>query len=241
MRFIRNNTPPEALIRCLASRRDAGQALNYDEVGQIEVNDTVVSVTKEIRKAKITDQGGICAYTMMRIDENSCHNEHMIPRSVSRQNGQVEQTLDYRNIVACHPKREEPGGCGFGAVARGTKHLAVTPLDPACEQRIRFDRGTGRAEPTDPGDAEISALLNNVLILNHDTLVGRRLGAIEKAGVGVKSRKQLSERQARSLANSILQYRRGKNLTPFCIALAHAAVTHATVIEKRRRQRAGRN
>jgi uncharacterized protein (TIGR02646 family) len=241
MRFIRENNPPEALIRCLALRRAVGQPLDYDQVGKVEVDGVELSVTAEIRKARIADQGGICAYTMMRIDDASCHNEHVVPRSVSRKNGQVEQTLDYRNIVACFPKREDAGGCGFGAAARGTKEMAITPLDPACEQRIRFDRGTGRAEPVNPGDNAISMLLNEVLFLNHDTLIGRRLDAIERGGVGVKSRESISEGQARLLAITILEHRRGRHLAPFCVAVAHAAITHANVIEKRKQRRAGRN
>ncbi len=241
MRFIGENTQPEALIRCLALRRAAGQALDYDEVGQVQVNDATVSVTTEIRKARISDQGGICAYTMMRIDESNCHNEHLIPRSVSRQNGQVEQTLDYRNIVACYPKEEPPGGCGFGAAARGAQRLAVSPLDPTCETRIHFDRSTGRAEPTNPDDAAISDLLNNVLILNHPTLIDYRLAAIRGSGVGLRNLEPISEKEARSLAKSILKYRRGRNLSPYCIAVAHAAIAHANVLEKRRRRRAGRN
>jgi uncharacterized protein (TIGR02646 family) len=241
MRYIRNNNPPEALIRCLALRREAGQALDYDEVGQVEVDGEMRSVSTEIRKSRIADQGGICAYTMMRIDEHTCHNEHLVPRSVSRENGVVEQTLDYHNIVACYPKKEASGGCGFGAAVRGTKELAATPLDPACEQRIRFDRGNGRAEPTIPGDSAISGLLNEVLRLNHPILLGRRLEAIERAGVGVRSNEPLSEARARSLARTILEHRRGRNLAPFCVAVAHAAVAHAKLIEKRRRQKGGRN
>ncbi len=236
MRFIRVNNPPEALIRCLALRREAGQVLDYDEVGNVEVDGAMVSVKAAIRTARIADQGGICAYTMMRIAEDSCHNEHLVPRSVSRDNGQIEQSLDYRNIVACFPKREETGGCGFGAAARGTKNLAVTPLDPACEQRLRFDRSTGKAEAVDHGDPTITELIEDVLVLNHRALIGRRLQAFAKAGVSVNCRSPISEHQARSLATSILQHRRGRSLAPFCVAIAQAAISHADLIEKRRRQ-----
>jgi uncharacterized protein (TIGR02646 family) len=241
MRFIRGNNPPEALIRCLALRRESGQALDYEEVSNIEVDGAMVSVKAEIRKARIADQGGICAYTMMRINEDTCHNEHLIPQVVSRENEKIEQTLDYRNIVACYPKREGRGGCGFGAAARGKKLLAITPLDPSCEQRIRFDRGTGRAVATNLDDTAISEVLDDVLVLNHDTLVARRLEALEMAGVSVKCRNPISESQARSLAHAILEHRRGKLLAPFCVAVAQAAIRHADLIEKRRRQKRGCN
>jgi len=241
MRFIRENNPPEALIRCLALRRKAGQALDYDEVGQVEVNGEMLSVTTEIRKARIADQGGICAYTMMRIGESTCHNEHLVPRSVSKNDGKVDQTLDYRNIVACYPQREDTGGCGFGAAARGIKKLEVTPLDSTCEQRIRFDRASGRVESANPCDTAITELLDDVLILNHENLIARRLEAFERVGISVRCREPISENQALTLAATIVDHRRGRNLTPFCVAIAHAAVSHADLIAKRRRQRGGRN
>jgi uncharacterized protein (TIGR02646 family) len=241
MRFIRENNRPEALIRCLAQRREAGQALDYDEVGKVEVNGVQVSVKADIRKARIADQGGICAYTMMRIDEDTSHNEHLVPRKVSKENGRVEETLNYRNIVACYPKREDKGGCGFGAAARGVKKLAVTPLDPSCEQLIRYDRANGKAEAAMPDDADITELVNDVLFLNHKTLIARRLEAVQYAGVGLKSSQPLTESQARRLAETILEHRRGKCLSPYCVAIAHAAICHADLIARRRRQRGNRN
>lgn len=234
MRFIRENNQPEALIRCLALRRQAGQALDYDEVGEVEVDGEMVSVKEAIREARIADQGKICAYTMMRIDENTSHNEHLVPRAVSKQNEREEETLSYSNIVACYPKKEGEGGCGFGASARGTKELAVTPLNCACEQRIRYDRASGRAEAANPCDTAITELVNKVLVLNHDTLIARRLEAFHNAGVGLKCPKPITESVARKLAAEILEHRRGNKLTPYCVAIAHAALSHADLIAKRR-------
>jgi uncharacterized protein (TIGR02646 family) len=227
MRWIRENEPPEALIRCLALRRQSGQSLNYDEV----------SVKKEIRKSRIADQGGICAYTMMRIDENSCHNEHLIPRAVSRESGNIEQTLDYKNIVACFPKEVGAGGIEYGAHARGTKNLVFTPLDQSCEERIHYKRATGKAEPTKDGDDAATELINDVLKLNHKTLIENRLNAFNQAGVGNRSSKPLTGKQARRLASLILTYKKGGDLTPYCVALSHAATQHAEWIEHLRKRR----
>lgn len=238
MRFIRENNPPQALIRCIALRRSTGQLLDYDDIGLVDVENKMLSVVSEIRKARILDQGGICAYTMMRIDEDSCHNEHLIPRSMSKTTGQLEQTLDYKNIVACYPKHEKNGSCGFGATARGTKDLALTPLDSNCEDRIRYDRTSGKALATNPQDTQVSKLLDEVLLLNHEALIARRLKAINEAGVGKNSSpsKQLSEKKARMLAKDIIEHKKGKNLAPYCIAIAHAAIAHADLIAKIRRR-----
>ncbi len=236
MRYIRENKQPEALIRCLKLQRDHGQVPDYENAGQVEVNGNMVSVKAEIRKARIAEQGGLCAYTMMRIDETSCHNEHLVPQSVSRQKGKVEETLDYRNIVACYPKTEHAGGFEFGAAARGTKHLEITPLHATCETRIRFDRSTGRAEPAADGDEAVRELIEDVLILNHPALIDRRLDAYNRAGVGIKAASPLSAAQARKLAKIILDHRRGKNLSPYCVAVAQAAIAHAHLIEGKKQQ-----
>ena len=83
------------------------------------------------------------------------------------------------------------------------------------------------------GDERVRTMIDDVLVLNHATLVSRRLTAFEKAGVGTRCDKPLSAPQARAFAQSVLEFRRGTQLTPFCVALSQAAVAHAEVIEKR--------
>ena len=241
MRWIRDSQPPASLIRCLADRRAAGQPLDYDEVSVVEFNGEQIPVRQAIRQARIIDQGYLCAYTLKRIGEETCHNEHLVPRSVSKQEGRTEETLDYQNIVACYPKKEGPGGCPYGAAIRGVRRLALTPLDSACESRLRFDRTSARFVPTDPNDVEVRELLDEVLMLNHPALIGERREAIIKAGVDKNSKRHLTAAQARRLADSVSQFQRGEKLTPFCVALAHAALAHADLIERRsRRMRSNR-
>lgn len=233
MRWIRENQQPEALIRCLVLRRGANQPLDYDEVGVVEVDGVPVSISQGIREARLLDQGFLCAYTLRRIDKNSSHNEHLVPRSVSKAEGRVEETLDYRNIVACYPKREAKGGCPYGAPVRGNTPLALTPLEQSCEARLRFDRSSSRFEPTNPDDVEVRNLVENVLKLNHDALIQRRRQAINEAGVGLGSKPPITAADARRLAHSVLEFRRGKALMPFCTAVAQAALAHADLIERR--------
>jgi len=236
MRWIRDNRAPEALIRCLVVRRAAGQPLDYDETGAVEVDGASVSVRQAIREARLLDQGFLCAYTLKRIDADTCHNEHLEPRSVSKAEGRVEETLDYRNIVACYPKRESRGGCPYGATARGTRPLAVSPLEPGCETRLRFDRVTGRFEPADPDDADAKELVDEVLRLNHPALVEERRNALKMAGVVPGSRRTLGAAEARRLAESAVEFQRRGRLMPFCVAVAQAARTHADLIERRSRR-----
>ena len=115
--------------------------------------------------------------------------------------------------------------------------MAVTPFNPACERRMTFDRKSGRVEPVDPNDSELRKMLEEVLVLNHASLVARRLDAFERAGVGLDSKDPLSVSKARELARSVMEFRRGKKLAPFCVAVAQAAEAHASLIEKRAQRR----
>jgi uncharacterized protein (TIGR02646 family) len=234
MRHISENQPPEALIVLRAVRRISGLPLDYDDVGQVEVAGQKVTVTTEIRRKRLEDQGHLCAYTMMRIDMGSSHNEHLVPRTVSRAEGRVEETLAYANIVACYPGEEQKGGCPFGAKARRDLPLVLKPTDPGCEGRLRYDRVSGRVEPAQASDAELLEQLNKILHLNHETLVARRKTAYEKAGVGEGCREPISATQARLLAREVVRNRQGGELTPYCVAIAQVALVHAEVLEKRR-------
>lgn len=236
MRWIRENQQPEALIRCKADRHAAGQDLNYDEVGVVDVDGMSVAVPHAIRDARLIDQGFLCAYTLKRIDSGSCHNEHIVARSVSKANGRIEETLEYRNIVVCYPKHEAKGGCPYGAVVRGNQPLALSPLDQTCETRLRFDWATARLEPVNPDDHDLLEMVESVLKLNHDSLILQRRDAINAAGVGRGSRTPITAAEARRLAISFLEFTRGRKLAPFCVAIAQAALAHAEVIEKRSRR-----
>lgn len=240
MRHIGSHEPPEALIRACADRRAANQPLDYDEISQVVVDGREVTVKTAIRQKRLEDQGYLCAYTMMRIDMESCHNEHLIPRQTSKASLRVEETLDYANIVACYPNREVKGGCGFGATARGTQPLVLKPTDPSCEVRLQFERHSGMVKPSQPSDLALANQLESVLCLNHPYLVDHRKRAYAEAGVGVDSRNPLSAAQARRLARNVINYRRGQRLAPFCAAIAQAALAHAHLAERRSRLKAAR-
>lgn len=231
MRCIRDNEPPQELIDWCARQRGVGVNLHFDSLGRVEVKGVKGDVKNAIRQSRLLDQGYLCAYTMVRIDANDCHLEHIIPRTVSNQAGRPEETVQYRNIVACFPLN---GKCEFGAHAREDRRLPITPLDQSCESRIRY-LSNGEASPRIPGDQDVKDLINqngNLLCLNHPTLVKLRRAAVDVAGLSQKSMKPLRQAEARRFAEKIQSFKRGDRLPSFCIALIQAAEAHIERLNK---------
>lgn len=238
MRYIPKNEPPQALINWKANRHAAGQSLDFQELGRVQVNGDDVDVKKAIKKQRLADQGHLCAYTLMRIDLDTSHVEHLKPQTFSRINDRIqhfiEETVDYGNMVLCYPKREDKGGIGYGAPHRGEKPLAVTPREDRCEKLIQY-KLNGRVFSEDP---DVKKMVDEVLKLNHDTLIDRRRGAYHRKGLGLRSAKPLSEREAARLSEAVLQKDAKNRLAPFCIGISHAAQEHINLIRKRRNKKA---
>lgn len=143
----------------------------------------------------IAEQFGLCAYTgtpidkrLMGYNDNSLvfrpHNEHIKPQSLCRKEledrggvygRELCEDMDYYNIVAALEVRKERGATSeiFGAAARENKILPVTPLQPRCEERFRFD-AEGAIHGLDEAAQETISLLK----LHHKTLKDWRRGAI---------------------------------------------------------------
>jgi uncharacterized protein (TIGR02646 family) len=231
MRFIAANRPPQELIAWVASSRQAGVELNYDTLGKVEIDGESRDVKEAIKRQRLEDQGYLCAYTLVRIEEESAHVEHLKARSVSKEEGRLEETVDYGNMVACFPANGGDTTYGCGAPVRGSTALVVTPREQRCETALRY-RSTGRVEPAQENDDAIRKMLNDVLCLNTHWLLGRRQNAILDAGVAPRSPKPLTSTAASRLAEHIVEYRTGTKLTPFCVAIAHAAQDHVARLRK---------
>lgn len=234
MRYIQNSEQPQALISWKAQRRAAGQALDFQELGRIVFDGKDVDVKQSIKEQRLSDQGYLCAYTLMRIELDSSHIEHIKPQTLSRSEERIEETVDYANMVLCYPKREDKGGVGFGAPHRGDKELAVTPLEERCETLIRF-KLDGSVFSEDPN---VGNMIVEVLNLNHAALVDRRRESYNRKGLGLRSEKPISEREAIRLSEAALQRSSNDKLMPFCIGISHAAQEHIKLIQKRRHKKA---
>ncbi len=232
MRYIEKNDPPEALLYWKAQRNAAAQSLDFAELGRVEMNGDEVDVKQAIKFQRMKDQGFLCAYTMLRITVEDSHIEHLIPQSRSRKDMNINETVEYGNMVACYPREESKGGVGYGAAYRGKKLLIVTPRDSKCERVIKYHQnGTITSE-----DGEVEKMLNNVLNLNAQTLKDRRQDIFNRHGVGLRSDNPLKIREAERFAQSVMKADSNGKLSPFCVALNHAAQAHIELIRKRRKR-----
>jgi uncharacterized protein (TIGR02646 family) len=150
MRYIKKESCPPSLTKWIAMNRS---------LPNFEYSSLPGEVKEDLKRALLLEQGYLCAYTGLRIEEGTHHIEHMISQATCLAAGKPERTVDYHNIVACYPGAHDPNP-GFGALhkdqkenwpAIGEESNFLKPTDATCEARLRYlDNGGIRAE--NPGD-----------------------------------------------------------------------------------------
>ena len=199
----------------------------------------VPSAEKElILTAMIADQGGLCAYTMRRIDNDSSHVEHIKPQSRCRED-LPGSDLDYTNLVACFPRDGMKARFRYGAQSKGNwwdndGAEFVPPLQPACEQVFRFKL-----------DGEIEAIGNRteaittieVLALDHTSLTEDRKRVIEEFIYGRTGDAPLSSGSALRARDTICARKRNGLFHEFSVALRAALEEHIAILKKLRQRR----
>lgn len=134
-------------------------------------------VMTDVKQALLVEQGYICAYTGMRVEEATSHIEHLSPRARRI----YLEDVKYGNLVACYPKDSEGGSNGvkYGAVAKGNWWSAtdfVSPLNRHCGTRFRYTLG-GKVHPN-PENQQASKTTIEKLKLNDRKLQQLRRKAI---------------------------------------------------------------
>ena len=193
---------------------------------------------KLILAAMIADQGGLCAYTMRRIDNNSSHVEHIKPRSRCRQDLRGSD-LDYTNLVACFPRCDVKGQPRYGARLKdnwwendGTAF--VSPLQPTCEQIFRF-KLNGKIEAVGNRTEAITTI--EVLGLDHRSLTEERKRFIEEFIYGPTGDNPMSYADAQRARNSICNRNGNSLFYEFCVAIRAALEEHMAALTKLRQRR----
>lgn len=149
-------------------------------------------VHKNLVKILLEEQGFLCCYTGLRIDDKNSHIEHLKPQTISKKDPHDHDDVNYYNMLAAYPKEKNipknetsTKECPFGAKFRGKETLAVSPLSPECEQKFIFDiegviksaNADGENETDEEDDATQTI---NTLNLNYDLLVEMRKAAIDE-------------------------------------------------------------
>ena len=192
----------------------------------------------EVLTAMIEEQGGLCAYTMRRIDENSSHVEHIKPQSRCRQDVRGSD-LDYTNLVACFPRDGMREPYRYGAQLKDNwwdrdGAAFVSPLRPACEQLFRF-KLDGKIQATDNRTDARTTI--TVLGLDHRSLTEDRKRVVEEFIYGSTGDDPMSFAAARRIRDTICD-RDGSGLFyEFCVVLRAALEEYLEALQKHRERR----
>ncbi len=186
-----------------------------------------------ILTAMIADQGGLCAYTMRQIDNNSSHVEHIKPQSRCREDLHGSD-LDYTNLVACFPRDGMKAQYRYGAQRKGNwwdngGAEFVSPLQPTCEQVFRF-KLNGEIEAVNNRTEAITTI--DVLDLDHRSLTEERKRVIEEFIYGPTGDNPMSYDDAQRARNSICNRNGNSLFYVFCVAIRAALEEHMATLTK---------
>jgi len=238
MRSITKAAEPVELRNWKQSMQNTPQNMTYGNLPG--------DVRDEIKKHLLREQGYLCAYTMLRLEDvGDCHIEHVQP-----QNAAPALDLDYANMAACFPWNGGDTSHGYGAPVKAGQVVVfngnfVSPHSNNCENRFVYD-ADGGVRACDGDNAARQTI--EILELDHSTLAELRRSAIEAHGLSLRRKSTRSARnlksaaEARRFAAEVMQSRNGGELQPFCVALSQVAIEYAVKEEARaQRMRAQRS
>jgi uncharacterized protein (TIGR02646 family) len=200
--------------------------------GWSELNDDP-DLKTEIKNALVEEQGGLCAYTGIEIELDSCHIEHLRPRACWDDGSEVE----YTNMVACFPRSPGDHSENFGATAKDRRsnwpcteeewNQFITPLDDRCEHCFVYKTDGSISADDDNQSAEETI---RQLRLHDSELEDRRKQAVD----GFLERFSDMDRDAlrpaikKKVEQLEGQYRRRQpgRLSPFIFVIAKAIRHH---------------
>ena len=230
MKRIIKNSPPASLKKWLDGQK--GINCSYQ-------NDLPTEIKEEIKESLLNEQGYLCCYTGKKIDKSESHIEHLKPQKISRQNNDQDD-VNYQNMLAAFPRdfTEKDRGtgkrfvteCPYGAQKRASwydEQLFVTPLQPDCEQRFKFDL-KGNIFPTNPKDEAAEKTIEE-LGLKHEYLVADRETAIFE----FLFTEELSKKQVENLHEKIMERNNRGQFRAFCLVLKQACELYLKKLERK--------
>jgi uncharacterized protein (TIGR02646 family) len=185
------------------------------------------SVKGSLLEALITQQGYLCAYTMKRIYLGTSHVEHIKPEAICRAY-RPGADLDYINLVACFPRvgMREPYRYGAQKKDNWWKDEGanfVSPLDPNCEKRFRFDLDGNITAVNGNGPAKNTIV---ILALDHGSLSEDRRKVIYEFVYGKNGNDPLSFPKTKQASASICRANEEGEFNEFCVAIRDGLNEH---------------
>ena len=166
MKFIQKGVEPEEFTEWKALTNEDWQA-TYANLSGAE--------KPAVKQSLASEQGSLCCYCERRLTDDDSHIEHFRP-----QHDDEVDPLDYTNMLcSCQSQlnKGEPRHCGNLKDDWFDNELLISPLDPGCESRFRFN-GNGNILPDADRD---SAAIETIKRLGLDIpkLKALRASAIE--------------------------------------------------------------
>jgi uncharacterized protein (TIGR02646 family) len=226
MKFVQKGGPPHE-YRNWCRQVEGTNKEDYREM-QSDIKSVVLA-------ALIQEQGDICAYTMKRIDRETSHIEHVKPESLCRSDRKGSD-LSFANMLACFPRDGMRRVHRYGAQKKDDwwdTALFVSPLDPACEKRFRFNLA-GEISATSVNAAARKTI--RVLALDHPALTEERRRAIDEWLYGQGGSEPLSKAKASRLREKVCNRSAGRFIE-FCVALRDALDGYIKYVEKLARKK----
>jgi uncharacterized protein (TIGR02646 family) len=173
---------------------------------------------RSVLQALLTEQGFICCYCGMGIDDNSGHIEHLKPRDRF-----PHLELEYDNLLASCEGTTRSGiardnHCGHRKGDWYDDSLFISPLDPVCEDCFVFTSAGEILATVDPDLTDRAQETIDKLGLNVDRLKRMRREALEGIFTGFGD---LTNYEINRLISKFSEKTSDGKFTPFCFVVVN--------------------
>ncbi|MDO8768038.1 MAG: hypothetical protein Q7K57_04920 [Burkholderiaceae bacterium] len=201
--------------------------------------------TKAVLNALMIEQGYVCAYTLLRVDDQSAHVEHLKPQTQckgddkERENSNqplLREDIAWSNMVACIPAPNTTVKPPYGATKKDKWwHVTdfLSPLDVSCEERFEF-KADGKMLAKSEDDLAAKRTIEEIG-LNDEKLQELRKSAFVRAGIHRRSKEPITS--IAKISQLIAKWSKKNQITltceEFCVPMVQVAKEHAEFLRKR--------
>jgi len=201
MKYIQKGKEPQNFSDWKATQKSLGVNYHYKHLPNPQKGSLHISL--------LSEQGYICCYCCMRVEQSNSHIEHLAPQSKT----DSELSVDYTNMLAsCGRYPDWPEYCGN---KKRDIAIGVSPLQANCEEFFDYS-SSGEILPTANNLAHQKDAQRTieVLGLNHFDLTEGRKQAFEAL-------EGITQEEAELLAQVCQQMNAQGRYQPFCNAVLY--------------------
>lgn len=236
MKKINKGPPPTELMKWRTDNAAIPQNLSYG-LAEFPLGNVLETLLDE--------QGHVCAYTLLRLNSESAHVEHLKPQTVCKSDDEardlakqplLREDIAWNNMVACFPKPNQLARPDYGAVKKDKWWHAVdfvSPLQANCEERFKFN-SEGEISPAVTTDVAAKTTIQKIG-LNNEKLCELRKKAYLAAGIHRRAEKPLTS--ATKVEQLIAKWSKKDTKTAscaeFCVPLVQVAKEYAHFLRLR--------